>query len=113
MSVPVTESFSLLSRATPYVLPPSSLPFPLVFSLPSSCCQLHFTVFCSSPESPLWPKENLDPVVVQEGAPLTLQCNPPPGLPSPVIFWMSSCKCGSLASEQPAPEGAVGGLVMG
>ncbi|PNJ00531.1 NFASC isoform 10 [Pan troglodytes] len=41
-------------------------------------------------KSPLWPKENLDPVVVQEGAPLTLQCNPPPGLPSPVIFWMSS-----------------------
>ncbi|KAM6219575.1 neurofascin isoform 6-T6 [Rhynchocyon petersi] len=41
-------------------------------------------------KSPLWPKENLDPVVVQVGAPLTLQCNPPPGLPSPVIFWMSS-----------------------
>ncbi|XP_064450010.1 neurofascin isoform X6 [Mirounga angustirostris] len=41
-------------------------------------------------KSPLWPKENLDPVVVQEGAPLMLQCNPPPGLPSPVIFWMSS-----------------------
>ncbi|XP_019566981.2 neurofascin isoform X15 [Rhinolophus sinicus] len=41
-------------------------------------------------KSPLWPKESLDPVVVQEGAPLTLQCNPPPGLPSPVIFWMSS-----------------------
>ncbi|XP_039768655.1 neurofascin isoform X15 [Ornithorhynchus anatinus] len=41
-------------------------------------------------KSPLWPKESLDPVVVQEGNPLTLQCNPPPGLPSPVIFWMSS-----------------------
>ncbi|XP_075469848.1 neurofascin isoform X12 [Ascaphus truei] len=40
--------------------------------------------------SPLWPKENLDPVVVQEGAPLILQCNPPHGLPPPVIFWMSS-----------------------
>ncbi|XP_018427163.1 PREDICTED: neurofascin isoform X8 [Nanorana parkeri] len=40
--------------------------------------------------SPLWPKENLDPVVVNEGASLILQCNPPPGLPPPVIFWMSS-----------------------
>lgn len=60
---------------------------------PSSSPHPHFTLLVSSsPESPLWPKENLDPVVVQEGAPLTLQCNPPPGLPSPVIFWMSSCK---------------------
>ncbi|XP_040193520.1 neurofascin isoform X21 [Rana temporaria] len=40
--------------------------------------------------SPLWPKENLDPVVVNEGTSLILQCNPPPGLPPPVIFWMSS-----------------------
>ncbi|XP_053310318.1 neurofascin isoform X6 [Spea bombifrons] len=41
-------------------------------------------------KSPLWPKENLDPVVVNEGASLILQCNPPHGLPPPVIFWMSS-----------------------
>ncbi|KAM4794864.1 neurofascin isoform 4-T4 [Rhinophrynus dorsalis] len=40
--------------------------------------------------SPLWPKENLDPVLVNEGASLILQCNPPHGLPPPVIFWMSS-----------------------
>ncbi|XP_075120207.1 neurofascin isoform X4 [Leptodactylus fuscus] len=40
--------------------------------------------------SPLWPKENLDPVIVNEGASLILQCNPPPSLPPPVIFWMSS-----------------------
>ncbi|XP_030076419.1 neurofascin isoform X7 [Microcaecilia unicolor] len=40
--------------------------------------------------SPLWPKENLDPVVVEEGSSLVLQCNPPPGMPPPVIFWMSS-----------------------
>ncbi|XP_056414061.1 neurofascin isoform X5 [Hyla sarda] len=40
--------------------------------------------------SPLWPKESLDPVVVNEGASLILQCNPPPSLPPPVIFWMSS-----------------------
>ncbi|KAM4700491.1 LOW QUALITY PROTEIN: neurofascin [Discoglossus pictus] len=40
--------------------------------------------------SPLWPKESLDPVVVNEGSPLILQCNPPAGLPPPVIFWMSS-----------------------
>nr|XP_033773477.1 neurofascin isoform X2 [Geotrypetes seraphini] len=40
--------------------------------------------------SSLWPKETLDPVVVEEGSSLVLQCNPPPGLPPPVIFWMSS-----------------------
>lgn len=64
---------------------PAPCPSPAVTLTASS-------LVCFSPESPLWPKENLDPVVVQEGAPLTLQCNPPPGLPSPVIFWMSSCK---------------------
>ncbi|XP_014340104.1 neurofascin homolog (chicken) a isoform X4 [Latimeria chalumnae] len=41
-------------------------------------------------KSSLWPKENLEPVTVQQGSPLILQCNPPPGLPPPVIFWMSS-----------------------
>ncbi|XP_009702340.1 PREDICTED: neurofascin, partial [Cariama cristata] len=41
-------------------------------------------------KSPLWPKEKVDVVEVDEGAPLSLQCNPPPGLPPPVIFWMSS-----------------------
>ncbi|XP_067387798.1 neurofascin [Emydura macquarii macquarii] len=40
--------------------------------------------------SPLWPKEHLDLVEIDEGAPLTLRCSPPPGLPPPVIFWMSS-----------------------
>ncbi|XP_043932709.1 neurofascin isoform X5 [Protopterus annectens] len=40
--------------------------------------------------SPLWPKEHLEPVEVQEGASLILRCNPPPGLPPPVIFWMNS-----------------------
>uniref|UniRef100_A0A8V5HF06 Uncharacterized protein n=1 Tax=Melopsittacus undulatus TaxID=13146 RepID=A0A8V5HF06_MELUD len=43
-------------------------------------------------KSPLWPKEKVDVIEVDEGAPLSLQCNPPPGLPSPVIFWMSSCE---------------------
>ncbi|XP_042740092.1 neurofascin isoform X5 [Lagopus leucura] len=40
--------------------------------------------------SPLWPKEKVDVIEVDEGSPLSLQCNPPPGLPPPVIFWMSS-----------------------
>uniref|UniRef100_A0A8C3PYA5 Neurofascin n=1 Tax=Chrysolophus pictus TaxID=9089 RepID=A0A8C3PYA5_CHRPC len=40
--------------------------------------------------SPLWPKEKVDVIEVNEGSPLSLQCNPPPGLPPPVIFWMSS-----------------------
>ncbi|KAM4740302.1 neurofascin homolog (chicken) a isoform 4-T9 [Anableps anableps] len=41
-------------------------------------------------KAPLWPKEVLDPVVVDEGSPLVLPCNPPPGLPPPLIFWMDS-----------------------
>ncbi|KAJ8258701.1 hypothetical protein COCON_G00177130 [Conger conger] len=41
-------------------------------------------------KSPLWPKEVLEPVVVSEGSPLVLPCNPPPGLPPPHTFWMNS-----------------------
>ncbi|XP_041744412.1 neurofascin isoform X9 [Coregonus clupeaformis] len=41
-------------------------------------------------KSPLWPKEVLEPVVVVEGSPLVLACNPPPGLPPPHTFWMNS-----------------------
>lgn len=41
-------------------------------------------------EAPLWPKEILEPVVVAEGSPLVLPCNPPPGLPPPFTFWMNS-----------------------
>ncbi|XP_034081701.1 neurofascin homolog (chicken) a isoform X25 [Gymnodraco acuticeps] len=41
-------------------------------------------------KAPLWPKEVLEPVVVTEGTPLVLPCNPPPGLPPPFTFWMNS-----------------------
>uniref|UniRef100_A0A7N6F9J3 Neurofascin homolog (chicken) a n=1 Tax=Anabas testudineus TaxID=64144 RepID=A0A7N6F9J3_ANATE len=41
-------------------------------------------------KAPLWPKEVLEPVVVTEGSPLVLPCNPPPGLPPPITFWMNS-----------------------
>ncbi|XP_061687668.1 neurofascin homolog (chicken) a isoform X7 [Syngnathoides biaculeatus] len=41
-------------------------------------------------KAPLWPKEVLEPVVVTEGSSLVLPCNPPPGLPPPFTFWMSS-----------------------
>ncbi|XP_039654946.1 neurofascin homolog (chicken) a isoform X26 [Perca fluviatilis] len=41
-------------------------------------------------KAPLWPKEVLEPVVVPEGTPLVLPCNPPPGLPPPFTFWMNS-----------------------
>ncbi|KAG7265490.1 hypothetical protein CRUP_035630 [Coryphaenoides rupestris] len=40
--------------------------------------------------SPLWSKERIDPIVVQEGVALTLQCRPPAGLPPPIIFWMDN-----------------------
>ncbi|KAJ3601778.1 hypothetical protein NHX12_029542, partial [Muraenolepis orangiensis] len=41
-------------------------------------------------EAPLWPKELLEQVLVTEGQPLVLACNPPPGLPPPYTFWMNS-----------------------
>lgn len=40
--------------------------------------------------SPLWSKERIDPIVVQEGVSLVLQCRPPAGLPPPSIFWMDN-----------------------
>ncbi|KAK0155617.1 Neuronal cell adhesion molecule [Merluccius polli] len=40
--------------------------------------------------SPLWSKERIDPIVVQEGVALVLQCRPPAGLPPPIIFWMDN-----------------------
>ncbi|CAM9867975.1 unnamed protein product [Lampetra fluviatilis] len=38
--------------------------------------------------APLWPRENLEPVVAMEGSSAVLPCNPPDGLPPPIIFWM-------------------------
>ncbi|XP_038595044.1 neuronal cell adhesion molecule a isoform X9 [Micropterus salmoides] len=40
--------------------------------------------------SPLWSKERNEPIVVQMGVSLVLQCRPPAGLPPPVIFWMDN-----------------------
>ncbi|XP_062277343.1 neuronal cell adhesion molecule-like isoform X9 [Scomber scombrus] len=40
--------------------------------------------------SPLWSKEKIQPIVVQEGVSLVLPCRPPAGLPPPVIFWMDN-----------------------
>ncbi|XP_047451803.1 neuronal cell adhesion molecule-like isoform X12 [Mugil cephalus] len=40
--------------------------------------------------SPLWSKEEIKPIVVQEGVSLVLQCRPPAGLPPPIIFWMDN-----------------------
>ncbi|XP_053572699.1 neuronal cell adhesion molecule [Bombina bombina] len=40
--------------------------------------------------SPLWTKEKIEPIIIQQGVPLVLQCKPPKGLPPPVIFWMDN-----------------------
>ncbi|XP_036086132.1 neuronal cell adhesion molecule isoform X7 [Rousettus aegyptiacus] len=40
--------------------------------------------------SPLWTKEKLEPIILQNGQPLVLPCRPPVGLPSPIIFWMDN-----------------------
>uniref|UniRef100_A0A674CSN6 Neuronal cell adhesion molecule n=1 Tax=Salmo trutta TaxID=8032 RepID=A0A674CSN6_SALTR len=42
--------------------------------------------------SPLWSKERNEPIIVQEGVSLVLQCRPPAGLPPPIIFWMDISK---------------------
>ncbi|XP_041110421.1 neuronal cell adhesion molecule-like isoform X17 [Polyodon spathula] len=40
--------------------------------------------------SPLWSKERVDPILIQEGNSLILECRPPAGLPPPIIFWMDN-----------------------
>uniref|UniRef100_A0A665X3P2 Neuronal cell adhesion molecule n=1 Tax=Echeneis naucrates TaxID=173247 RepID=A0A665X3P2_ECHNA len=40
--------------------------------------------------SPLWSKEKIKPIIVQEGVSLVLPCRPPAGLPPPIIFWMDN-----------------------
>uniref|UniRef100_A0A7N8Y9Q7 Neuronal cell adhesion molecule n=1 Tax=Mastacembelus armatus TaxID=205130 RepID=A0A7N8Y9Q7_9TELE len=40
--------------------------------------------------SPLWSKDKIKPIVVQEGVSLILPCRPPAGLPPPIIFWMDN-----------------------
>ncbi|XP_012576337.1 PREDICTED: neuronal cell adhesion molecule isoform X5 [Condylura cristata] len=40
--------------------------------------------------SPLWTKEKLEPITLQNGHSLVLPCRPPIGLPPPIIFWMDN-----------------------
>ncbi|CAN9498949.1 unnamed protein product [Ophioblennius macclurei] len=40
--------------------------------------------------SPLWSKEKIRAIVVREGVSLVLPCQPPAGLPPPIIFWMDN-----------------------
>ncbi|XP_061901700.1 neural cell adhesion molecule L1-like protein isoform X5 [Entelurus aequoreus] len=41
------------------------------------------------PHVPKFPKETLDPVVVEEGQPFVLNCDPPKGIPPFQIYWMT------------------------
>uniref|UniRef100_A0A7N8YN10 Cell adhesion molecule L1-like b n=1 Tax=Mastacembelus armatus TaxID=205130 RepID=A0A7N8YN10_9TELE len=41
------------------------------------------------PHVPKFPKETIDPVVVEEGQAFTLKCNPPKGIPPLQIYWMT------------------------
>ncbi|XP_044024464.1 neural cell adhesion molecule L1-like protein isoform X4 [Siniperca chuatsi] len=41
------------------------------------------------PYVPKFPKETLEPVVVEEGQPFTLKCDPPKGIPPLQIYWMT------------------------
>ncbi|KAG7266031.1 hypothetical protein CRUP_034236, partial [Coryphaenoides rupestris] len=38
---------------------------------------------------PKFPKEKMPPIVVEEGQPFILQCNPPKGIPPLQIYWMT------------------------
>lgn len=41
------------------------------------------------PHVPKFPKEKLEPVVVEEGQAFVLECNPPKGIPPLQIYWMT------------------------
>lgn len=41
------------------------------------------------PGVPKFPKEKIEPLDVEEGDPIVLQCNPPKGLPPLHIYWMN------------------------
>ncbi|KAG7521118.1 hypothetical protein JOB18_043106 [Solea senegalensis] len=41
------------------------------------------------PSLPKFPKEDIEPLVVKEGDPIVLKCNPPEGVPPRQIYWMS------------------------
>ncbi|KAM4610533.1 cell adhesion molecule L1-like a isoform 2-T4 [Polymixia lowei] len=41
------------------------------------------------PSSPKFPKEMIEPIVVEEGQPVILRCNPPEGVPPRQLYWMS------------------------
>ncbi|XP_069832105.1 neuronal cell adhesion molecule isoform X3 [Dendropsophus ebraccatus] len=47
-------------------------------------------IFVRQSRSPLWTKEKIEPIVIQQGMPLVLPCKPPRGLPPPIIFWMDN-----------------------
>ncbi|XP_019911406.1 neural cell adhesion molecule L1-like protein isoform X4 [Esox lucius] len=41
------------------------------------------------PHVPKFPKEKIDPIEVEEGQPVILECNPPKGIPPLQIYWMT------------------------
>ncbi|XP_062401755.1 neural cell adhesion molecule L1-like protein isoform X2 [Sardina pilchardus] len=41
------------------------------------------------PHVPKFPKEKIDPIVVEEGQPVILKCDPPKGIPPLQIYWMT------------------------
>ncbi|CAL8369397.1 unnamed protein product [Lota lota] len=41
------------------------------------------------PSSPKFPKEKIEPIVIDEGQPMVLKCNPPTGFTPRKLYWMS------------------------
>ena len=48
-----------------------------------------FILFVFWLDIPKFPKETIDPIVVELGEPVVLKCNPPEGVPPRQIYWMS------------------------
>lgn len=46
-------------------------------------------IYLFLPEIPKFPKEVFEPVVVEEGQPFILKCDPPKGIPPLQIYWMT------------------------
>lgn len=57
--------------------------------LRSCCVSSGFNFFFFWIANPKFPKEEIDPLIVQEGEPIVLHCTPPEGVPPRQIYWMT------------------------
>ncbi|KPP74017.1 neural cell adhesion molecule L1-like protein-like, partial [Scleropages formosus] len=51
--------------------------------------------------SPKFPKEKIDPIVVEDGQSVVLECNPPSGIPPRTIYWMTIGDIPTIVQKTP------------